>query len=46
MLLQIQGDWACLDLHTNIGCVLHVWIDPRAPSQLGFSKLEATLERD
>jgi hypothetical protein len=45
-LLQIQGDDAFFNWHTNCGCVLHFWIGRDALSTLDFSEVEATLECD
>ncbi len=44
LLLQIQGDSAFFNWHTNSGCVLHFWIGHDALSKLDFSEVEATLE--
>jgi hypothetical protein len=46
LLLQIQGDDAFFNWHTNCGCVLHFWIGRDALSKLDFSEVEATLECD
>jgi hypothetical protein len=46
LLLQIQGDSAFFNWHTNSGCVLHFWIGQDALSKLDFSEVEATLECD
>jgi Domain of unknown function (DUF1963) len=46
LLLQIQGDDAFFNWHTNCGCVLHFWIGHDALSKLDFSQVEATLECD
>jgi uncharacterized protein YwqG len=46
LLLQIQGDRAFFDWHSNIGCVLHFWIDRDALTQLDFSQVVATYECD
>jgi hypothetical protein len=46
LLLQIQGDPAFFNWHTNTGGVLHFWIDPDALAQLDFSKVVATYECD
>jgi Domain of unknown function (DUF1963) len=46
LLLQIQGDPAFFDWHTNSGCVLHFWIGRDALSKLDFAGVEATLECD
>lgn len=46
LLLQIQGDLAFFDWHSNIGCVLHFWIDLDAFAQLDFSQAVATYECD
>ncbi|WP_245326542.1 DUF1963 domain-containing protein [Bradyrhizobium sacchari] len=46
LLLQIQGELAFLDWHSNIGCVLHFWIDPDVLAQLDFSQVVATLQCD
>jgi uncharacterized protein YwqG len=46
LLLQIQGDQAFFDWHTNRGCVLHFWIGRDALAELDFSEVEATLECD
>lgn len=46
LLLQIQGELAFLDWHSNIGCVLHFWIDRNLLAQLDFSQVVATLQCD
>ena len=46
LLLQIQGDLAFFNWHSNIGCVLHFWIDRDALAQLDFSQVVATYECD
>ena len=46
LLLQIQGDHAFFNWHSNSGCVLHFWIGREALSKLDFSDVEATLECD
>ena len=46
LLLQMQGDLAFLDWHSNIGCTLHFWIDRDALDQLDFAKVVATYECD
>jgi uncharacterized protein YwqG len=46
LLLQLQGDDAFFDWHTNTGCVLHFWIGRDALAELDFSGVEATLECD
>lgn len=46
LLLQIQGELAFLDWHSNIGCVLHFWIDRDLLAQLDFSQVVATLQCD
>lgn len=46
LLLQIQGELAFLDWHSDIGCVLHFWIDRDALARLDFSQVVATLECD
>jgi hypothetical protein len=46
LLLQIQGELAFFDWHSNIGCVLHFWIDREALAQLDFSQVVATYECD
>ncbi|MCG2638677.1 DUF1963 domain-containing protein [Bradyrhizobium sp. GCM10023182] len=46
LLLQVQGDAAFFDWHSNIGCVLHFWIDRDALTQLDFSGVAATYECD
>lgn len=46
LLLQVQGDLAFFDWNSNIGCVLHFWIDRDALSQLDFSRVVATYECD
>jgi Domain of unknown function (DUF1963) len=46
LLLQVQGDDAFFNWHTNCGCVLHFWIGHDALSKLDFSEVEATLECD
>nr|WP_247986750.1 DUF1963 domain-containing protein [Bradyrhizobium sp. 186] len=46
LLLQIQGDLTFFNWHSNIGCVLHFWIDRDALAQLDFSQVVATYECD
>lgn len=46
LLLQVQGDLAFFNWNSNIGCVLHFWIDRDALSQLDFSRVAATYECD
>jgi uncharacterized protein YwqG len=46
LLLQIQGDFAFFNWHSNTGCVLHFWIDRDALTQLDFSRVVATYECD
>lgn len=46
LLLQIQGDLAFFNWHSDIGCVLHFWIDGEALAQLDFSGVVATYECD
>lgn len=46
LLLQIQGELAFLGWHSDIGCVLHFWIDRDALARLDFSQVVATLECD
>lgn len=46
LLLQMQGDPAFFNWHSNIGCVLHFWIDRDALSLLDFSRVVATYECD
>ncbi|WP_298885937.1 DUF1963 domain-containing protein [uncultured Bradyrhizobium sp.] len=46
LLLQMQGELAFLDWHSNIGCMLHFWIDRDALAQLDFSRVVATLQCD
>lgn len=46
LLLQIQGELAFLDWHSDIGCVLHFWIDRDALARVDFSQVVATLECD
>jgi len=46
LLLQMQGDLAFLDWHSNIGCMLHFWIDRDALDQLDFASVVATYECD
>ena len=42
LLLQMQGDLAFFDWHSNIGCMLHFWIDRDALIELDFAKVVAT----
>lgn len=44
LLLQLQGDAAFLEWHTNPGCMLHFWLSRDALATLDFSKAVATLE--
>ncbi|EJN16247.1 hypothetical protein (DUF1963) [Bradyrhizobium sp. YR681] len=46
LLLQIQGDLAFLNWHSDVGGVLHFWIDRDALDQRDFSKAVATYECD
>jgi len=46
LLLQIQGDLAFFDWHSNVGGVLHFWIDRDALARRDFSKAVATYECD
>lgn len=46
LLLQMQGDLAFLDWHSDIGCMLHFWIDRDALDQLDFANVVATYECD
>lgn len=46
LLLQVQGDLAFFNWHSNTGCVLHFWIDRNALAQLDFSRVAATYECD
>ncbi|QIP07310.1 DUF1963 domain-containing protein [Bradyrhizobium symbiodeficiens] len=46
LLLQIQGDLAFLNWHSDIGGVLHFWIDRDALAQRDFSRVVATYECD
>lgn len=46
LLLQIQGDPAFFNWHSNIGCALHFWIDRDALDQRDFSHVVATYECD
>lgn len=46
LLLQIQGDLAFFDWHSDIGGVLHFWIDRDALAQCDFSRVVATYECD
>jgi uncharacterized protein YwqG len=46
LLLQIQGDLAFFDWHSNIGGVLHFWIGRDALDQRDFSQVVATFECD
>lgn len=46
LLLQMQGELSFLAWHSNIGCVLHFWIDRNRLAQLDFSQVVATLECD
>lgn len=46
LLLQIQGELAFFDWHSDIGGVLHFWIDRDALDQRDFSRVVATYECD
>ena len=46
LLLQVQGDLAFFNWHSNIGCVLHFWIDRDALTELNFSRVVATYQCD
>lgn len=46
LLLQIQGDLAFFNWHSDIGGVLHFWIDRDVLAQRDFSKVVATYECD
>ncbi|MBR0699120.1 DUF1963 domain-containing protein [Bradyrhizobium diazoefficiens] len=46
LLLQIQGDPAFFNWHSDIGGVLHFWIDRDALAQRDFSHVVATYECD
>ncbi|GMO12264.1 DUF1963 domain-containing protein [Bradyrhizobium sp. TM233] len=46
LLLQIQGDRAFFNWHSDIGGVLHFWIDRDALAQRDFSRVVATYECD
>ncbi|MBR0983882.1 DUF1963 domain-containing protein [Bradyrhizobium liaoningense] len=46
LLLQIQGDLAFFNWHSDIGSVLHFWIDRDALAQRDFSRVVATYECD
>jgi uncharacterized protein YwqG len=46
LLLQIQGDRAFFDWHSDVGSVLHFWIDRDALAQRDFSRVVATYECD
>ncbi|WFU82266.1 DUF1963 domain-containing protein [Bradyrhizobium sp. CIAT3101] len=46
LLLQMQGELAFFDWHSNVGCMLHFWIDRDALAQLDFSRTVATFQCD
>ncbi|WP_349630520.1 DUF1963 domain-containing protein [Bradyrhizobium iriomotense] len=46
LLLQMEGDLAFFNWHSDIGGVLHFWIDRDALAQRDFSKVAATFESD
>lgn len=46
LLLQIQGDRAFFDWHSNVGGVLHFWINRDALAERDFSQAVATYECD
>ncbi|TFV74663.1 DUF1963 domain-containing protein [Bradyrhizobium frederickii] len=46
LLLQIEGDLAFFNWHSDIGGVLHFWIDPDALAQGDFSQVVATYQCD
>ncbi|WP_245444437.1 DUF1963 domain-containing protein [Bradyrhizobium sp. Y36] len=46
LLLQIEGDLAFFEWHSDIGGVLHFWIDPDALAQGDFSQVVATYQSD
>ncbi|MCK1544947.1 DUF1963 domain-containing protein [Bradyrhizobium sp. 147] len=46
LLLQIQGDLAFFDWHSDVGGVLHFWIDRDALARRDFSQVVATYECD
>lgn len=46
LLLQLQGDLAFFNWHSNVGCVLHFWIDRDALAQRDFSRVVVTYECD
>lgn len=46
LLLQIQGDPAFFNWHSDVGGVLHFWIDRDALAQRDFSQVVATYECD
>ena len=46
LLLQMQGDLAFFDWHSNVGGVLHFWINRDALARRDFSQVVATYECD